>query len=151
MRALGMVTMHRTLPCLLLIVGLVGCDASPQPLGGPVYVTTNRAPNGGALGISFNPTPPQTPGVVVSSVIAGGPADVAGILPGDLLMAIDGAALVSHDSLRQQAQHWKPGQTVRVNFRRGEEELAADIELMGSDELAELIQRDPVANQRPGE
>jgi serine peptidase DegS len=57
-------------------------------------------------------------GVVIGNLYVGSPAQKAGLLPGDLLVAIDGVALhSSQDALGRIAGH-KPGSTTRVRALR---------------------------------
>ncbi|WP_210480777.1 S1C family serine protease [Naasia sp. SYSU D00948] len=60
-------------------------------------------------------------GVAVLSVVEGGPADQAGIRPGDLLKAIDGEALRSPEELLGALRRQDPGDRVEVELRRGDD------------------------------
>jgi S1-C subfamily serine protease len=63
----------------------------------------------------------QDSGVRVMRVIAGGPADEAGLKPGDLLIAIDGEPAQGIDDLLRLLNHDRVGRDVRVTvLRRGE-------------------------------
>jgi S1-C subfamily serine protease len=63
----------------------------------------------------------QRAGVRVMKVLEGGPADVAGIKSGDLLIAIDGEPAQGIDDLLRLLNHDKVGRDVRVTLlRRGE-------------------------------
>jgi len=62
-------------------------------------------------------------GIVVTDLYINSPAHVAGIQPGDLLIAIDGKGLKSsQDALGQIATH-RPGTTLRLKLQRGQREL----------------------------
>ena len=59
------------------------------------------------------------PGVVIGNLYVGSPAQQAGLLPGDLLLAIDGTAPHSaQDALGRIAGH-KPGSSVLLRGLRG--------------------------------
>lgn len=57
-------------------------------------------------------------GAYVSSVESGGPADKAGIQPGDVLVAINGATVTSSLELTHELFKYKPGQTITVSYYR---------------------------------
>ena len=70
------------------------------------------------------PNPPGAPtispqqGVLVQDVVAGSPADAAGIQPGDVVTQVDGVALDdNHTMTTLMAQH-KPGDRVRITLQR---------------------------------
>jgi S1-C subfamily serine protease len=54
----------------------------------------------------------QTPGVVISDVIPGEPADTVGLKSEDAITSIDGVAVTSPSQLTHQMQRLHPGQTV---------------------------------------
>ena len=53
-------------------------------------------------------------GVIVSDVLAGGAADAAGLQPGDVLLAIDGADVESPSAAQRAIGELQPGATVRL-------------------------------------
>jgi S1-C subfamily serine protease len=85
-------------------------------------------------------------GVHVSGVTPDGPAHVAGIRSGDLLLEIDGVALTrTHDvspvdSLLALLRRTDPGASVSVHYRRNEHDRYTDIEL---GDLADLPVLEP--------
>ncbi len=62
---------------------------------------------------------PDTRGALALTVQEGGPADKAGIRPGDVLTRLDGGELASPEDLLAALRSKSPGQTVTVVFRRG--------------------------------
>jgi serine protease DegQ len=62
-------------------------------------------------------------GVVVLSVQAGGPADEAGIAPGDVLTALDGDELASAEQLLAALRDAEPGQMLRLTLVRDGREV----------------------------
>lgn len=62
---------------------------------------------------------PDTRGALALTVQEGGPADKAGIRPGDVLTRLDGDELASPEDLLAALRSKSPGQTVAVEFRRG--------------------------------
>jgi len=61
-----------------------------------------------------------TSGVVVLSVISGSPAKKAGLVQGDVIVAVGGTAVSSASSLQSQIQKDKSGQNVQITYYRGD-------------------------------
>jgi serine protease Do len=61
---------------------------------------------------------PTTDGLTVASVVPGGPADRAGIQPGDEIMAVDGQAVHTNLALTGILWSHKPGDTVTLTVLR---------------------------------
>ncbi|CAN7164182.1 trypsin-like peptidase domain-containing protein [Arthrobacter sp. LjRoot78] len=72
---------------------------------------------------------PNTRGALVLSVVSDGPADRAGIRPGDVLTALDGKELASPEDLLAELRGKSPDQTVNVSYRRGTESKEAKVTL----------------------
>jgi S1-C subfamily serine protease len=70
-----------------------------------------------------------TSGVVVLSVVANGPADKAGIQPGDVITAVDGQAVSDVEDFLATLRSDHPGQTVTVSFLRGKAKMDAKVVL----------------------
>lgn len=62
---------------------------------------------------------PQAGGVVALNVTNGGPADKAGIQPGDVLVSVDGEDLETAEDLLAVLRKHDPGDVVTVEIRRG--------------------------------
>ncbi len=80
------------------------------------------------LGISYGMVTPDIveanklsvkQGAFVSGVTDGGPAQTAGILPGDVIVTLDGVRLGETDSLRGVLLRYNPGDTVTLKVLRG--------------------------------
>ena len=61
-----------------------------------------------------------TSGVVVLDVISGSPAKKAGLMQGDVIVAIDGTAVSSASSLQSIIEKDKSGQNVQISYYRGD-------------------------------
>lgn len=59
-------------------------------------------------------------GVFISSVVKGGPAEKAGIQPGDVLTKIDGTQISSYEELTNQLQYYAAGETIDVVVQRAD-------------------------------
>jgi S1-C subfamily serine protease len=90
------------------------------------------------LGISYGMVTPEIveaekltvkQGAFVSGVTDGGPAQAAGILPGDVILTLNGVRLGETDSLRGVLLRYNPGDTVTLTVLRGTEEKQFSITL----------------------
>ncbi len=80
----------------------------------------------GSIGISFRPNLSGAVnrvygfknGVLVQEVQPGGPADKAGLKPGDIITSVDGRPIKDGDDLVNEIASRKPGSSVRLGFLR---------------------------------
>ncbi|HVB11097.1 MAG TPA: trypsin-like peptidase domain-containing protein [Bacillota bacterium] len=72
---------------------------------------------------------PTTDGLTVSSVVAGGPAALAGIQAGDEIMAVDGQAVHTNLALTSILWSHKPGETVTLSILRNGSTLSVQVAL----------------------
>jgi S1-C subfamily serine protease len=68
-------------------------------------------------------------GIVVATVEEDGPAAVAGIVRGDILLELDGQPVDSRSGLIQALSSYAPGDTVEATIRHGDEERTVSITL----------------------
>ncbi|MDR2001168.1 MAG: Do family serine endopeptidase [Zoogloeaceae bacterium] len=66
---------------------------------------------------------PDTEGALIAGVVRGGPADKAGIRPGDVLLAIDGKAIRNTDNMLELIAGLEPGRSGRITVRRNGAEI----------------------------
>ena len=57
-----------------------------------------------------------TPGALVDNVVAGGPAERAGLHPGHIIVAIDGTRVSTPASIARLIVQKKPGDTIRITW-----------------------------------
>ncbi len=89
----------------------------------------------GSIGVEFaaQPNPAVSrvygakSGVVISNVIAGSPAEKAGLKVGDILISIDGKAIKSGDELVADISSRKPASKATLGFVRGGKEESASV------------------------
>jgi serine protease DegQ len=81
----------------------------------PDQVTSEVA---GQLGLD------RAAGVVVLEVVQGGPADRAGLRPGDVIVRMDDAAVDTVEDLFGELRQRKPSSQVRITFVRDRREQA---------------------------
>ncbi|MDR1661746.1 MAG: trypsin-like peptidase domain-containing protein [Azoarcus sp.] len=70
---------------------------------------------------------PATADILIYSVLNGGPANRGGMLPGDILMAIDGKSVQAPDNLLDLIATLPPGRTVTFRVLRARKEIALKI------------------------
>ncbi len=85
-----------------------------------------------ALGVTMRPV--RLPldgtiaiGLLIMDVAAGGPAETAGLLTGDVLIGTGGARFARPDSLMQTLYALAPGDTLRLDIVRGGRRMAMDV------------------------
>jgi S1-C subfamily serine protease len=76
------------------------------------------APQRGFLGVQVQQST-GGPGALVAGIVAGSPAEAAGITIGDSIVAVDGMAVTSPSSLTSLLSGHHPGDTVRVGWVDG--------------------------------
>jgi S1-C subfamily serine protease len=64
--------------------------------------------------VQFQLDPPVEEGVVIQDVVPGGPADRAGIQPGDIVVEFDGESIATDDDLVSAIRSHDPGDEVEV-------------------------------------
>jgi len=85
--------------------------------GGGTVQSPSPAAQPGYLGVEVQQQ--GTPGAYVAGVVAGGPADAAGIQAGDTIVAIGGTAIASSSTLTSVLSGDRPGESVRVTWLDG--------------------------------
>ncbi|HWD73105.1 MAG TPA: trypsin-like peptidase domain-containing protein [Actinomycetota bacterium] len=85
--------------------------------GGGTVQSPSPAAQRGYLGVEVQQQ--GTPGAYVAGVVAGAPADAAGIQAGDTILAIDGTAITSSSTLTSVLSADRPGESVRVTWLDG--------------------------------
>lgn len=69
----------------------------------------------------------QTKGSIVAAVVRGGPADQAGVKPGDICIAIDGKAFSNSREMMNQIAQLKPNSKAKLMLVRQSKEIQLDI------------------------
>ncbi|WP_394250475.1 S1C family serine protease [Arthrobacter pityocampae] len=72
----------------------------------------------------------DTSGAVVLSVSQGGPADDAGIRPGDIITKIGDQEIATAEDLLAALRQYDPGQTVPIEIQRGADTQSVDVTLV---------------------
>lgn len=132
--------------------------AARFPVGHTVPLTVDRgekqltidiklvAPDRAAMGIIFDQKNPKS--LKVKAVIPGGPADKAGIRPGDIITRIGRVRLRDRLVFKQIVQRGHPGQSAPVVVRRDGQNIPMRVRLASLTELRKLY-RKSVQKRKP--
>lgn len=72
---------------------------------------------------------PSTNGALIAGILKGGPADLAGIKPGDVLIDVNGKPVKDSTSLLQLIAAQTPGQTAQLKLLRKTKEIVAEVRI----------------------
>lgn len=113
----------------------------------------------GFLGVQLEPPPQQTAdqtpsapppdGAVIEKVLDDAPAAKAGLAAGDRIMKIDGEAVIDAAMLKILLGRRIAGETVRVEYLRGEQPAAADVTLAAAPPSQPQAPQQPAASPAP--
>ncbi len=76
-------------------------------------------------------------GALVSMVEAGGPADKAGVKPGDVILAVNGADISRYGELSSRISNMRPGSEARLTIWRNRRQLQLDVHVAELNEKPE--------------
>lgn len=101
----------------------------------------------GSIGIDFQPyLPPAvahvygfSSGVLISSVVPGGPSEQAGLKTGDIILTVDGQQVKDGNDLVSVVSAKKPGSTVTLGYVRDGKHLTAQVKVISRGDLEKLI------------
>ncbi len=71
----------------------------------------------------------RSSGAIIAGVVRGGPADRAGIRPGDILLAVDGKAVANTAAMLNLIAQLAPGATSRMTIMRKDREAVLDVKV----------------------
>jgi serine protease DegQ len=69
----------------------------------------------------------QKSGAIIAGVLKGGPADKAGMRPGDILMAVDGKPVADTTDMLNLIAQLTPGSKSKMTVRRKNQESTLDV------------------------
>jgi serine protease DegQ len=84
----------------------------------------------------------STDGVLINGVVRGGPADKAGVKPGDVLVAVNNKAVVDFTDMLNQIAAQAPGSSTQIALVRGGKPLALAVTIGKRPKLAAQVQPD---------
>jgi predicted metalloprotease with PDZ domain len=128
--------------------------AARYPAGTQVPFTVERAGNPvtvdlrldtreqGALGIAFGRT--DLDAAEIAGVVPGGPADQAGLKPGDVVVEVAGQPVQNRREMGRALPFLSPGSRVPMTVRRDDRELGVVLEAIPIAELQRLQEPPPL-------
>ncbi len=94
-------------------------------------------------------------GVLIEDLVEGGPADQAGLRPGDIIKAMDDEAFEDAGTLRERVARSEPGQSIRVRLSREGEQVDVQVTLgqqpVEPEDPDEPAPVEPPGPEEPGE
>jgi serine protease Do len=103
------------------------CLAETPLAVGIISTLTHRIrPQRALIGVSFDGYATQP---TIDMLEPGFGAEEAGVKPGDIVLAVDGTTVTNSDQVRDILRDFRDGQTVRIRFKRAEQEFNADIKM----------------------
>ncbi len=123
-------------------------DEGGRPTDEPPSARPTPDGRGGYLGVY-----PDTDGdgVFVQGVLAGSPAERAGLRVGDRILAIGVDAIHTYDDLVATLAQSRPGERVTLRVRRDGEVERVRVQLGSAPEPSELEPVEPIESSEPGE
>lgn len=92
--------------------------------------------SGAWLGVKLGPEVEHEgrPGVLLTGTYLGSAAEIAGVLPYDILEEIDGELVGTANGVRESIRSRRPGSRVRLSLRRAAESFVVEVRLAGGAE-----------------
>jgi serine protease DegQ len=72
---------------------------------------------------------PRSSGAMIAGVVRNGPADVAGLKPGDILISVNGQAIEDTTTMLNQIAQLKPGQDATIGVVRGAQQIDLKVKI----------------------
>jgi serine protease Do len=126
--------------------------AIPSTLARKIYteLNTKGKVTRGWLGVSIQPLTPElaksfgtkdTKGVLISDVLADGPAARAGLQPGDILLEFDGKKVEAPGDLQRAVGFTAPGATAKMKVLRDKGERTVEVKIGEASDEREVASR----------
>lgn len=81
-------------------------------------------------------------GVLLTSVDREGPANEAGLKPGDIITRLDGVSVNSQSAFEEELSYHYPGDKISISYLRDNRSATTTVTLVNTDGTTELIRRD---------
>lgn len=108
--------------------GIVGCGCDfPRPDFGAANVTTIWEGNAGRLITPSRPFRPVLEGAILNAIIVGSPFDEAGLVAGDIVLAIDDVEIRPRRWYHNVLKEFEPGESVLVTYRSAGETRTVNV------------------------
>jgi len=136
--------LQRLLLCVLIYLSAI--TAFGQSLDGPSGAHGALEQAKPWLGVAIDK---GDKAVLVKDVLAGTPAEAAGLKKGDQITAVDGNPVAAPEELIRAVQAQGVGNTVTVHYRRGKQEIAQKIRLVARPDQLEMLRAALVGKPAP--
>lgn len=93
---------------------------------------------------------PEVTGVVVEKVLEEGAADKIGIKKGDIILEIENEKIISKSVFDEQLSYKRPGEKIKVKFKREGKLIEGSLALTNMDGTAELLKKQRVFYENMG-
>jgi len=127
-----------------------GIAPTPQAVGVVSALPRRIRPQRALIGVQFdfNTTKPK-----IDEVLSGLGADLAGLKPGDVITALNGAPVTNREQIIETLRDFRAGQTVLLRVRRDEKEFEAQVRMMSPSALllADELDAPPGGDRTVGE
>jgi hypothetical protein len=97
------------------------------------YVPAPLVEESAGLGVTFNQN--LSGGAYVAELLAGSPAERAGLLPGDVIVTINGGAISSHQEVIALVAQSRIGDALQIEFLRGGQRMSTEVVLAARTEV----------------
>lgn len=124
--------------------------ATPQLAERLATLADGRDIRPGRLGVAFSTEDPLRAAARIEKVVAGGPAERAGLTAGDILVSLGGVPTPTVWAARGSAAGLDAGDMTAFAARRGEEEFVGEIALEAGDEPLPAPDGTPAPPSLPG-
>jgi peroxiredoxin len=134
--------------CLVLCSAAAGSASANTPAGPQAKPAPRVVAEPDAwLGVGFDGNASSY--VRLNEVIRDTPADIAGLVVGDVIVGINDQRIRNGDHLQELIRAHRVGERVKVSVRRGNSSLEVSTELTGKLDPSELIRRRLVDEEAP--
>jgi thiol-disulfide isomerase/thioredoxin len=122
---------------------------APQSASGQAEAPEEAPDKPGWLGVQLGTVPAGEPGVLVQDTVPGSPAAQAGLVPGDVILSVDGEPAQDPPGLAQLVSSHRAGQRIALVFLRGGTRRLAGIELGQTPTDNDLMHKTYVGSPAP--
>jgi serine protease Do len=104
-----------------------GIAETPQAVGIISALPRRIRPPRALIGVQFDYSG-STPRI--QNLLPGFGAEKAGLKPGDVILAVNGAAVTNREQVVQTLREFREGQKVKLRFQRAEQQLSVEVRMM---------------------
>ena len=117
---------------LMLLTG----EAGYRTMTGPIAIVQGPVPRHGMLGLEYAATGDGA--ATIKNVMPGSGAAEAGLRAGDVIIVVGGTDVRDSATVKRIVEKTKPGDTLSMRIRRGDEERDVSVRLISFERFVEL-------------